>query len=476
MIAPRSFVAGLLALSFAAVALPGAAVGAGRPVALSGGLERFTRPSLGALEVMAVSANDGSLAGVVAARGVTYSLSVQAGPYLVHVQDENFRSGTIVGLSDVVSVGSAGGLIPVAPGEPPALAVAAAASTAEPVIAIGQMNVTAAAGSGLKSGSMQGQVISAIFDRCHGTAHYRLIDANPQLQDALKHEQQLKDQGRIIADFSYNPATPTYAITGSGTADASGNVVVDLSLVDLVSGKTLDHVRGRGDAKDIDSLIRRFARGLAERDCHDNKPPGPVRPKPHKRRPSPVKRHRAGGPFTATYDGELTVHNVSNDGLIEGTTHLIFNSEITVALSHGVVVSTSRTLTAHGTLDFTAPGSGGGNGHCTLSASGPTSFPMSISPLPSRPGGPVDQLLVGVHVPAYISAGVLSIAGDPSCNTFSGTLYPTDNEADWSAAVAPGPTIKIADFPFSKHYPVNDNYHVSGGTQTVTMTDTLTVR
>ena len=64
----------------------------------------------------------------------------------------------------------------------------------------------------------QGQVISAIFDRCHGTAHYRLVDANPQLQDALKHEQQLKEQGRIMADFSYNPATPTYAITGSGKA------------------------------------------------------------------------------------------------------------------------------------------------------------------------------------------------------------------------------------------------------------------
>lgn len=475
MIASRSLLAGLMALSFAAVVLPGAAAGAGRPVALSGGLEPFKRPSLGALEVMAVSANDGTLAGVVAARGATYSLSVPPGPYLVHVQDENFRSGTIVGLSDVISVGGAGGLIPVAPGEPPALAVAAAATTTEPVIAIGQMNVTAANGSGLKSGSMQGQIISAIFDRCHGTAHYRLVDANPQLQDALKHEQQLKEQGRIIADFAYNPATPTYAITGSGTVDASGNVVVDLSLVDLVSGKTLDHVRGRGDAKEIDALIRRFGRGLAERDCHDNKPPGP-HPKPHKRRPSPVKRHGSGGPFTATYEGDFTVHNVSNDGLIEGTTHIRFNSEITVDLSHGVVVSTSRTLTAHGTIDLTAPGYAGGNGHCTMSASGPTSFPMSISPLPSRPGGPVDQLLVGVHVPAYISAGSLSIAGDPSCNTFSGTLYPMDNEADWSAAGAPGPTVKIADFPFSKHYPVNDNYHVSGGTQTVTMIDTLTVR
>jgi hypothetical protein len=476
MLARRSFVAGVAALSFAAVALPGVAVGAGRAVALSGGLDQFKRPSLGALEVMAVSANDGTLAGIAAARGATYRLSVPAGPYIVHVQDENFRSGTIVGLSDVVSVGSTGGLIPVAPGEPPALAVAAAAATAEPVIAIGQMNVTAANGSGLKSGSMQGQIISSIFDRCHGTARYRLVDANPQLQEALKHEQQLKEQGRITADFDYNPATPTYAITGSGRVDANGNVVVDLSLIDLVSGRTLDHLRGRGDAKDIDSLIRRFGRGLAERDCHENKPPGPVRPKPHKRRPSPVKRHRAGGPFTATYDGELTVHNVSTDGSIESTTHIRFNSEITVELSHGVVVSTSRTLTAQGTIDITAPGSAGGNGHCTLSASGPTSFPMSISPLPSRPGGPVDQLLVGVHVPAYISAGSLSIAGDPSCNTFSGTLYPPDNEADWSAAVAPGPTVKIADFPFSKHYPVNDNYHVSGGTQTVTMTDTLTVR
>jgi hypothetical protein len=476
VIAPRSFLAGLAALSFVAVALPGAAVGAARPVALSGALDRFTRPSLGALEVMAVSANDGTLAGVVAARGGAYRLSVPAGPYLVQVQDENFRSGTIVGLSDVVSVGGAGGLIPVAPGGPPALAATATATATAPIIAISPMTVTAAEGSGLRSGSMQGQVISAIFDRCHGTAHYRLIDADPALQEALKREQQLKDQGRIMADFAYNPATPAYAITGSGTVDANGNVVVELSLIDLASGKTLDHVRGRGDAKDIDALIRRFGRGLAERDCHDNEPPGPVHRKPHKKKRSPIKRHGSGSAFTATYEGDFEVHNVSDDKLIESTTQIIFNSEITVHLSHGVVVATSRTLTAQGTLDFSGPGYAGGNAHCTLSASGPTTLPMSITPNPSRPGGPLDRLIIGVHVPASIGVGQLSIAGDPGCNTNSGTLYPMDNEADWSAAVAPGPTVKIADFPFSTHYPVNDNYHVSGGTQTVTLTDTLTVR
>jgi|NGEPerStandDraft_6_1074524.scaffolds.fasta_scaffold07871_2 hypothetical protein len=47
MLARRSFVAGVVALSFAAVVLPGAAVGAGRAVALSGGLDQFKRPSLG---------------------------------------------------------------------------------------------------------------------------------------------------------------------------------------------------------------------------------------------------------------------------------------------------------------------------------------------------------------------------------------------------------------------------------------------
>jgi hypothetical protein len=256
--------------------------------------------------------------------------------------------------------------------------------------------------------------------------------------------------------------------------DANGNVIVDLSLVDLKSGKTLDHVRGRGDAKNIDDLIRTFGRGFAKRNCHENKPPGPIKPK--KKRPAPAKRHGAAGPFTATYEGDFKVHEITDDGTIESTLHLVFNSEITIRLSHGAVESTTRTLTAHGTTDVTAPPAAGGNAHCTLSASGPTKLPMSISPLRLPPGGPVDQLLLGMHVPAYISAGILAIAGDPGCNTGSGTLYPTDNNADWSAAVAPGPTVKIADLPYSQDYPVKDVDHIRGGTQTVTMSATLTVR
>ena len=131
MIGPRVSLAGLVALLLVALVLPCAAVGAVRPVALSGGLGGFKPLSLGALEVLAVNANDGTLAGAVAARGSSYRMSVPAGPYVVHVEDEDFRSGTVVGLSEVVSVPSSGGLIPVAPGEP-ALAVAAAASATAP--------------------------------------------------------------------------------------------------------------------------------------------------------------------------------------------------------------------------------------------------------------------------------------------------------------------------------------------------------
>ncbi|MGH2867845.1 MAG: carboxypeptidase-like regulatory domain-containing protein [Solirubrobacteraceae bacterium] len=96
-----------------------------RSVSLSGRVDGFQAPALGALEVQAVNANDGTVAGVATASRGGYRLTVAPGPYLVHVQDEDLRNGTTEGFSDVTSLGSAGGRLSVAPGGPPA-AVAAA--------------------------------------------------------------------------------------------------------------------------------------------------------------------------------------------------------------------------------------------------------------------------------------------------------------------------------------------------------------
>lgn len=460
-----SFVAGPLAEGAAAP----------RSVSLSGRVDAFKAPALGALEVQAVNADDGTVAAVATASRGGYRLTVAPGPYLVHVQDEDFRNGITEGFSDVTSLGSAGGRLSVAPGGPPAALAAAGAS---PIIAIEPMQITAADGSGLKSGSMQGQVIDAIFDPCKNAARYRLVDAAPRVMDALKKEQQLKDQGRVTADFAYNPVTATYAITGSGAADANGQVIIDLYLVDLTTGKTLDHVTGRGEAGTIDSLITRFGRGLAARDCHENKPPGPIRAKPKKHRRKtkrPPKRHGSGGVFTASYAGDLTTHYVSSDGAITSTQQLTFNAEITIEVRNGVVTSARRTLTAHGTSQTTAPPYAGGDVSCTLSASGPTlARVINIVPIHSRPGNPADTLLVGAGVPAYIGKGLLSVSGQ-SC-TASGTLLPQDPEADWAAAVAPGPSFRISSLPRSKTYPVKDSYNTGEGRQTVTLNATLTVR
>ncbi|MGH2892987.1 MAG: carboxypeptidase-like regulatory domain-containing protein, partial [Solirubrobacteraceae bacterium] len=140
------------------------AAGALGPALLSGRVVGFKAPTLGAIAVQAVSANDGTVAGVATARVGAYRLAVPPGPYLVHVQDEDFRRRTTEGVSDVTSLGSGGGRLSVNPGSPPA--ARAAATGASPIIAIEPMQITAADGSGLKSGSMQGQVISAIFDPC----------------------------------------------------------------------------------------------------------------------------------------------------------------------------------------------------------------------------------------------------------------------------------------------------------------------
>ncbi|MFZ1994867.1 MAG: hypothetical protein WAU75_12215 [Solirubrobacteraceae bacterium] len=463
-------------LSFVAGPLADRAAGAPRSVSLSGGVAGFKAPALGALEVQAVNANDGTVAGVATASRGGYRLTVAPGPYLVHVQDEDLRNGTTEGFSDVTSVGSAGGRLSIAPGGPPA--ARAATAGASPIIAIEPMQITAASGSGLKSGSMQGQVINAIFDPCIDTARYRLVDADPSVLDALKKEQQLKDQGRTTVDFAYNPVTPTYAITGSGTVDTSGQVIIDLSLVDLATGKTLDHVKGRGEASTIDSLIRRFGSGLAQRNCHENKPPGPVRVKPIKHRRKtrrPPQPNGSDGVYTATYAGNLMTHFVSSDGALSSALQLTFNAEITIDVRHGVVTSARRTLIAHGTSQSTGPPYAGGNANCTLSALGPTEARViNLVPIHSRPENPVDTLLVGAGIPAYIGKGFLSISGGQGC-TGSGTVLPQDPEADWGAAVAPGPSFKIASLPRSKSYPVKDSYATGDGHETVRMSATLTV-
>ncbi|MGZ4200618.1 MAG: hypothetical protein ACXVRH_01010 [Thermoleophilaceae bacterium] len=446
-----------------------------KPVALSGQLTGFARPVVGALDVVAVNANDGTVGGFTSPRGSSYRVSVSPGPYLVAVEDEDFRVGTSFGFSDVTSIGASGRRVSVAPGGPPTAAAAASA----PVIVIQPMNVTANAASGLRSGSMQAQVVGALFDRCHNIAHYRLLDGSPQVIDALKREQQLKDQGRLAPTaFNYSPPSATYAISGSGSVDANGNAIVDLTLSNLKTGAKLDHVRGRGDANDISDLIKRFAGGLAARDCHNKKPPGPNRAK-HKKHKHAVHHPSSAGPFTATYEGHYTDKWVSGDGQVTTTTDLMFNAEITVELSHGKVSSTKRTLTASGTLDTLAPPFAGGSSHCTLSASGPTKLNMSIEPNPSRAGGPVDRIVVGMALPDYIAPGYLSVAGDPGCNTVSGTLDPEgqeDHNADWGAAASPGPTIALKDLTYSTQYPVHDVDPYSGGTETVTLTDTFTVR
>jgi hypothetical protein len=473
----RRFVLTLVGtLSLIGWVLTEGAAGTLGPALLSGRVVGFKAPTLGAIAVQAVSANDGTVAGVATARVGAYRLAVPPGPYLVHVQDEDFRRRTTEGVSDVTSLGSGGGRLSVNPGGPPAARTAG--TGASPIIAIEPMKITAADGSGLKSGSMQGQVISAIFDPCTGAAHYRLVDADPSVLDALKREQQLKDQGRITTDFAYNPLTPAYAITGSGTVDTNGQVIIDLTLVDLARNKTLDHVKGRGEAGAIDSLIKRFASGLAQRNCHENKPPGPIRvkPKKHRRKPrGPGKPHGSGGAFTATYAGNLMTRYMSSDGAIASTLQLTFNAEVTMEVRRGAVTSARRTLTAHGTIQTTAPPYAGGNSNCTLSASGPTEARViNIVPIHSRPEDSVDTLLVGAGVPAYIGTGFLSVSGQ-GC-TGSGTLLPQDPEADWGAAVAPGPSFKIASLPRSKTYPVNDRYTTGNGHETVTMSTTLTVR
>jgi hypothetical protein len=126
----------ILALA-AILTLP--ATAGSKTVRLSGQLSGFSRPSDGALNVLAINANNRTVAGVVSPTGSAYGLTLPAGPYLLDVQDEDFRVGTSMGLSDVI----AGAPVNIAPGGPPALAAAAA-----PVIVIRPMKVTAAPGSG----------------------------------------------------------------------------------------------------------------------------------------------------------------------------------------------------------------------------------------------------------------------------------------------------------------------------------------
>lgn len=263
-------------------------------------------------------------------------------------------------------------------------------------------------------------------------------------------------------------------ITGSGKVDAKGNVTLDLTQKDLNNGKTLDHERERGKAKTIDDALLKLGRRFAARDCNKGKPPGPVKATPkHPRRP--VHHRGPASSYTASYAGTYSYHFRSDDGGVDQKIALTFNEEVKIAVNRKQeVTATTKSLTAQGTFDSVSFGSG--SAHCTLSASGPTPLPLSITPLQKTDAGAISVINVVVRLPDYIAPGDLVIAGDPGCDTTFGTLDPhADDHPDWNEAVASGYSFKTASLPTTKHFAAHDVDPYDNGTDTVIVDATLSV-
>jgi hypothetical protein len=295
----------------------------------------------------------------------------------------------------------------------------AAAATTGGVTGIGPIPFTADPGSGLRGGNGAGEIIDGLLPACQARGG-RLVDVDPKILDALRGEQALHDNGRTAGPYQYTPLAPTAVVTGSGSVDADGKVVVDIKIIDPQTGDVIQHLRIGGEAgergENVGKLLRHIGDQLGKQECPPPTPPTPTpTPKPPARTPlpappAPVPQPPAPGDNTLTYSGTLDGSFQQGDKPEIMTAHVEWSMT-----ASGVWPATTWSMTSlSGTFTDNGSDTAGCNGFCTP----PCSSTFSLNPnhhdvfAPGISAASLGQS--GYDVSVYNPADAIANSGSPA--------------------------------------------------------------
>jgi hypothetical protein len=257
-------------------------------------------------DIEAVSLVDVSIADSVAATGDRFELHVPPGPYVLVVRTAGAGAeheplvvgGTVeVRATDLVlsaPLAMAPRWLELPGGRP--------ASSLGTVIGVTPIPMSGPPELGLGPNAA-GALTTGLVDPCREQGA-KVVDLDPEVLDAIAREQQLSDQGELANPLSVQPVPPTLVVQGTVTVGANGIPVVDLSVVDPITGEVVRHVVVPGDPSDGDDIapfLRGIGKGLAEDLCPEEPTPTPT--------PAGVRASVVPTGVTVTYSGTFTMTN-----------------------------------------------------------------------------------------------------------------------------------------------------------------------
>jgi hypothetical protein len=411
----------LLLLGAPAAAAQASATVSGK---LGGGWPASGRGLLQTVE--AVNAATGRVVATADAARNRYAITVPAGTYVLVARASDLRRGRIKVLhSPAIKVTRSRKLdLPVKPAakrkrraskRATPTARAAAAAAAGGVTGIGPIPMTADPGSGLRGGNGAGSMIDGLLPACKARGG-RLVDIDPRTLDALRGEQRLNDNGRTAGPYQYTPLAPTTVVTGTGTIDANGKVIVDIKIIDPQTGDVIQHIRVGGEAGEqgdnIGKLLRHIGDQLGKQEC----PPPTPATTPSRRPTGTAPAPAAPAPPPSLPSVSTLVYSGTLDGSFQqGNKPEIMTGHVAWSMSAaGQWPAMTWSITSlSGTFTDNGSNTSGCNGLCTP----PCSSTLSLKPTYHdvfAPGISTIPGQSGYEVTAYNPADATGNSGSPA--------------------------------------------------------------
>jgi len=328
---------------------PASAAGAGGR--LDGSVRGLPRArSIRFANALAVSAQDGAVAGATSMPAARFVLPLAPGAYVAAVAADARGGGSYTGVSALATV-KAGAAAAVkvrvrrasTRAAPASARPRARAAAAGAIYTMGPVTLTAAPHAPIPSYQLSDHVLSAIFDRCTA-AGTRFVDTGAALVSALKREQRLSEEGRLASRVRYRPLQPQYRVAGSGTVSRKGEVALELTLTELATGTVVARETASGKAKDLTALLARLTSAFAAGHCTPRPPlqalPVAVLP-PSISSSTPSEPSEGSSPKTCPDAGELRAA-AANGGAVT------LGEGCTVEVAEPVVVASGQDLTIDG--------------------------------------------------------------------------------------------------------------------------------
>ena len=368
---------------------------------VSGRLLKLPRHQPGlSVAVEAVSLRDDQVVAAKIVPGARYSLSVPTGPYVVMATIYDPRRRRVTTAFKGLGVTKAVGGVNLTARSAIVRARPAAAASAGPSVAVGDIPITGP--EGRLPGGAQAGFITGLLPVCQAH-HSKVYDESSLYKKALATEESLSQAGQLNVPFSHSTPTAGATIHGEVTVGHNGAPRVDLT-IDGDGQKPIHYIVAGDSWDDLGDLMRHVGTSIGdhiadtERACDlPEKPPPPPSP------PAPTC-HASKGTVCVRFAGE-SVGNEQSPQLtaVSRTDDVSWDLEWTAKVpGYAPPDELARSSEAHGTGTVTYY-QGNPTPSCT------TSFALDPDNPPSLAQGPPfnskSELTIEVPNPIQASAG-----------------------------------------------------------------------